>query len=250
MTQEIRSEVGMNKTGIMMSPIDSAEAREGAENYTHPSEGDATAIAENRILMMKESGSIGSIPIPMTPKGMLSSIKERLKTGAQPFLDKLGERIAFERTGVRLYEALISKYHGSMDKKALPPLAMIEQFHQEELLHYYMVTDIMTELGGDPTAMTPAADVAAVASQGWVSIITDPRTTFTQSLEIILQAELVDNAGWELLIELADSADLEDVVKSFTKALNEEEKHLQHVKEWVTELTLSGESMIQKKTRH
>lgn len=250
MADSIRSEVGMNKTGIMMSPIDSAESREGAMEYTHPPEGDSTAIAENRIQMMKESDTIGTVPMPLTAKGIVSSLKERLNTGGQPFLDKLGERIAFERTGVRLYEALLSKYHGTKDKKALPPLKILEQFHHEELMHFYMVCDVMTELGGDATATTPAADVAAVASQGWVQVITDPRTTFSQSLEIILQAELVDNAGWELLVDLAEAAGLDDISESFTNALKEEDIHLENVREWVSQLTLTGEAMVQAKTRH
>lgn len=250
MNGEIRAGVGMNRTGTMMSPIDSAEAREGAHDLTNPSEGDTSGLANNRILYMKESDPIGSIPMPVTPKGIFSAVKGKMMTGSNVFLDKLGERIAFERTGTRLYEALISKYQGTMSKKNLPPLKLIEQFHHEELLHFYMLTDVMTELGGDPTAVTPAADVAGVAAMGWVKIITDPRTTFSQSLEIILQAELVDNASWELLIDLADSVGLDELSKQFSKALEEEEVHLQHVKQWVTQLHLSGNSEINSKTRH
>lgn len=250
MTQQTRSEVGMNKTGIMMSPIDSAESRDGAVDYTIPTEGDNTLLAENRILYMKEADTLGSIPLPASVKGIFSSIKERMSTGSNVFLDKLGERIAFERTGVRLYEGLLSKYAGTADKKALPPFEMLEQFYQEELLHFYLVSDVMTEIGGDPTAITPAADVCAVASLGWVQVIADPRTTFAQSLEIILQAELVDNAGWEMLIDLALSAGLEDVAEQFKIALEEEMFHLENVRTWVSQLCATGESVVNVKRKH
>jgi ferritin-like protein len=250
MKEQLRPELGMNKTGIMMSPIDSAETREGAEEYTHPPEGDSSLIAENRIRYMKDADSLGTVPMPATMKGMLSSIQEKIATGGHAFLDKLGERIAFERTGTRLYEALLSKYNGTSNKGALPPLKLLEQFHHEECLHFYMLCDIMTEMGGDPTAMTPAADVSAVASQGWISIMADPRTTFAQCLEIILQAELVDNASWEMLIDLAETAGLDDISQQFTKALDEENFHLLNVRDWVNQLVVSGESVVDVKARH
>lgn len=240
----------MNKTGAMMSPIDSAEAREGAMELTNPTSGDSSEIAENRILYMKEADPIGTIPLPATPKGLFSSLKGKLTTGSNVFIDKLGERIAFERTGVRLYEALLSKYAGTSNKKALPPLKLLEQFHHEEQLHFYMLCDVMVEIGGDPTAVTPAADVAGVSGMGLVKVITDPRTTFTQSLEVILQAELIDNACWELLIELADNMGMEDLSQQFQRALEEEENHLQHVKEWVTQLNVAGDSSVNFKARH
>lgn len=249
MKEQLRPELGMNKTGIMMSPIDSAETREGAVEYTHPPEGDSSAIAENRISYMKDADLLGTVPMPATMKGMLSAIQEKVKTGGHALIDKLGERIAFERTGVRLYEALLSKYAGNDNKASLPPLKLLEQFHQEECMHFYMVSDVMTELGGDPTAMTPAADVCAVASQGWVSVITDPRTSFAQSLEIILQAELVDNAGWENLIDLAEGAGLDEIAKQFQKALEEEAIHLSNVREWVNQLIVSGESVVDVKMK-
>jgi hypothetical protein len=102
----------------------------------------------------------------------------------------------------------------------------------------------MTDLGGDPTAITPAADVAAVAAQGWVQVIADPRTTFRQFLEIILQAELVDNAGWELLIELARKAGLDALSEPFGKTLHKVNYHLENVSEWVRSLCLSGTSSL------
>lgn len=233
-----------------MSPLDSTETKKGADKYTAPPSGDLRRIVENRLSYMKDADALGTVPMPGTLKGMLSSIQEKLATGGHSFIDKLGERIAFERTGTRLYEALLSKYEGTANKSALPPLKLLQQFYQEERRHFAMVCEVMTEIGGDPTAMTPAADVCAVASQGWVAIMADPRTTFPQCLEVILQAELVDNAGWELLVDLAQTAGLDDVSKRFTQALEEENFHLENVRNWVSQLVVNGESIVDVKTQH
>jgi rubrerythrin len=231
---------GMNRTGIMISPINAAMTEKGAIKLTHPSIGDSSAIGNNRIRYALESDPVGTIPIPTSLKGVASSVVENMVFGQHIFLDKLGERIAFERSGVRLYEALISKYYSSSKQKNLPPIEKIEEFFLEERKHFDMACAVMVKLGGDPTAMTPAADVVGVASMGWVQVLADPRTSFLQSLEIILQAELVDNACWELLIEMAQKLGIKNAVADFQIALEEEQEHLVHVKQWVQELTMEG----------
>lgn len=244
------AELGMNRTGTLMSPVDAMDAKRGAEELTVPPAGDSSAIAENRISFMLEYDEIGSVPMPASLKGMITTVQEKLRIGHHAFLDKLGERLAFERTGTRLYEALLSKYQASDDKEILPPLSKLEQFYQEELLHFYMLTDIVTELGGDPTAITPAANIGAMSSIGWLQVMSDPRISFVQSLEILLQAELVDNAGWELLITLADETGLTEISEQFQKAQEEENVHLESVREWVNNLILSGEATVDVKIKH
>lgn len=240
MIKETNSEMGLNRTGTKMSPINSEKTIEGAERLTTPPPGTGSQIAENRIRYMKEADSIGSIPFPASIKGMAASIQEKLLTGNLALIDKLGERIAFERTGTRLYEALLCKFHGSSNKKILPDLNRIEQFYLEELKHFQHATQAMLKIGGDPSALTPAADISGTASLGWIQIMSDPRTNFLQSLEIILQAELIDNAGWELLIEIAEKTGLNEMAVGFQQCLNEEEFHLITVKQWVMELTLNN----------
>lgn len=238
--ETIEANLGINKTGALTSIKEALKTKEGAESLTTPPPGDSSLLGENRVLYMQEGGPVGSVPVPMTVKGLMSSAQEKLMMGNHVFMDKLGERIAFERTGTRLYEALISKYQGTSDQEGLPDLITIEQFYMEELKHFNMAAEIMMKLGGDPTAMTPSADIAGVAGMGWIQVINDPRTTFLQSLETILQAELVDNACWETLIELAANLGLNEAVDEFTVALQEEIIHLRTVKQWVTELNLDG----------
>jgi hypothetical protein len=220
----------MNRTGTIISPLDSIKTIKGASELTHPTKGDCTEIGNNRILHMQEAEGIGSI-----------AFNEQIMTGNHAMMDKLGERLVFERMGARLYEALITKYNGTNHQERLPELTRIEQFYLEKLKHFQNVSEVITNLGGDPTALPPAADVIGAATQGWIQVLTDPRTTFLQSLEIMLHLELVDNAGWELMIELAERNGLGDLAIQFQQILDEEAFHLITVKQWVQELTLNNE---------
>ena len=109
-----------------------------------------------------------------------------------------------------------------------------------------MLRDAMTELGADPTAMTPAADVIGVASSGLLQVVTDPRTTLPQSLQALLTAELTDNDGWQRLIELARLHGKEGMVARFEAAKAAEEVHLAEVRRWVSvETSLEAQRDLQ-----
>jgi tRNA isopentenyl-2-thiomethyl-A-37 hydroxylase MiaE len=166
-------------------------------------------------------------------------------------MDKIGERIAFERGGTRLYEALIRKYEvleeigaaGSMpvplDASGDSVYSTMVRICDEEHAHFLMLSEAMKSLGGDPTAQTPCADVVATASLGLLQVVSDPRTTLAQSLSAVLTAELTDNAGWELLIALAEQAGEDDITDRFRVAMVEEEQHLVTIRAWVKALALS-----------
>jgi tRNA isopentenyl-2-thiomethyl-A-37 hydroxylase MiaE len=229
---------GLNRTGMKMSPADSEQLESGTSQMTNPPVGDASAIMANRIRFIQEADSIGSMPGSFD--GVLSAIQERALGGSHSFLDKVGERLAFERIGARLYEALLSKYHASEEKSTLPELERLEQFYLEEIKHFHLLVETMNKLGADYTALTPSADLAGVTAAGLVQIISDPRTSFSQSLEALLQAELIDHASWELLIELAEKVGLTEVATHFQVALEEESLHLQLIKDWVKQFNLRG----------
>jgi len=125
MKHESNPSLGINRTGVSISPIDSHRTIKGAQELRPISEGNASGIAENRIRYIREAESMGSIPIPLTLKGITESIQEQIMTGNHSIMDKLGERSAFERIGTRLYEALLVKYEASEHKEMLPELARI-----------------------------------------------------------------------------------------------------------------------------
>jgi hypothetical protein len=178
-------------------------------------------------------------------KGVATTGVSAIKgVNATVLIDKLGERLAFERTGTRLYGALIAKCESSEALPSGPTLADLQQIQAEELRHFELVRDAMTSLGADPTAVTPSADIAAVASTGVAQVIADARTTLMQSLEAILIAELVDNDGWSLLVDLTRAAGHEEMAKRFETANEVEEEHLMKVRGWVTDNTIALEKPI------
>lgn len=156
------------------------------------------------------------------------------------FLDKLSERLAFERTGTRLYEALYNKCETLGEVTPGPTLEEIAHIGSEELDHFLMINNVITEIGGDPTVQSPCADVAGVASFGLMQILTDPRSSMAQCLQAMLIAELTDNDSWQLLIKLAENLGYDDLKTQFETALSHEEEHLQNVRQWLSECVMDS----------
>lgn len=226
-----------NRTGIQTSPELAEEAIEGAANSTPSSEGGAEEIAESRGGYIAEGFPIGSMPsMPVSEEGEA----DEEEAGMAVLLDKLSERLAFERTGTRLYEALLNKCEMLGEETPGPTLEEIQHIGREELEHFLLINETISELGGDPTVQSPSADVGAVASLGIMQVLTDPRSSMSQCLQAILIAELTDNAGWELLIQLAENLGYTDMATEFQTALEHEEEHLQNVRTWLSECVLES----------
>src|SRR5690606_27053845 len=100
--------------------------------------------------------------------------------------------------------------------------------------------DCLVALGADPTVQTPGADLAGVKVAGLVQLIADPRTTFAQSMEAMLLAELADLEGWRLAMALAESAGRDDLAALCRRAMADEEIQLDRIREWWAGLCLSG----------
>lgn len=233
------TQTGKNRTGIDLSPVDKKLLIEGALATIPSSDGDESAIYETRAEYLEDGGSIGTMAPPATIKGVASTVVDAMKgTSATVFLDKMGERLAFERTGSRLYETLLGKFDASAPLPGGPERADLEKIHREETAHFEMLREVMLSLGADPTCLTPSADVQAVCSMGLLQVIADPRMNLKQSLEAILVAELVDNECWPVLIELARAGGHAEIVEKFERALAEEMQHLVNVRAWVQNATL------------
>jgi hypothetical protein len=57
-------------------------------------------------------------------------------------------------------------------------------------------------------------------------------------LQALLTAELTDNDGWRLLIQLADSFGFGETKTEFETALANEVVHLQNVRNWLSECVM------------
>ena len=225
-----------NRTGVQTSPELARELIEGASAAAPSSEGGPEDIAEYRVDYIKEGFPVGSLPT-LPASGEASADEET--AGMAVLLDKLSERLAFERTGTRLYEALINKCEVLGESSPGPTVAQLQEIREDELRHFLLLNRAITALGGDPTVQSPCADTVQVASLGLLQVLTDPRTNVAQCLQAILTAELTDNDGWQMLINLAGELGHAEMAAEFQTALASEETHLASVRGWLEELVLT-----------
>lgn len=254
--------LGMNRTGMQMSPLNGSGMMDYANAHAQDAPADEGQMQAMHRAYVEEADKLGSVPVPGTLKGVVKATAAKM-TGNRPevLIDKLGERLAFERTGTRLYEAMIMKVSGVQGAGDLEPpdndnaetdayealgtdgnlqavgsrvdLLTLQRIRGEEQAHMMLVRQALEELGADPTAMTPCADMAGVTAMGLMQTLTDPRTTVAQCLNALLTAELSDHAGWELLMELAEDLGHDEMAVRFSVAATTEAEHLSIVKEWL-----------------
>jgi demethoxyubiquinone hydroxylase (CLK1/Coq7/Cat5 family) len=150
-----------------------------------------------------------------------------------PVLDKLGARLQFERTGTRLYDALISKLDAYGGFDGGPSRQQLIEIRDQEHGHALLAQELIRSLGGDPTMVTPCASLQATASRGIVDVLVDPRTSLIDCLETILVAELADQDSWAALARSAESLGDAALTAKITQAQQTELQHLKKVRGWL-----------------
>jgi rubrerythrin len=227
------TDLGPNRTGADRSPANVADAVDYASKFVTPvlmPEG----LTAARVQYSLEAEPSGSMAPPSSAMGKAASVVQALKgNNASVFLDLLAERLAFERTGTRIYESILIKFDAGEPRTDGPSRAELEQIRDDEISHFLMLTEVVRSLGADPTLMSPSADAVAVASSGIVKLVQDPHTTLTQALKGALMAELTDNESWTLLADLATQLGHDEIATRFRAALEVEERHLEQVRAWV-----------------
>jgi rubrerythrin len=215
----------MNQSGMQTAP-DAGEAMLENTKLTKPRKGDERDLAKIRMEYAKDADPVGTIPEPVPP-GIAGIL-----------MDKLGERLAFERSGTRLYDALLVKC--AADESGVVSSKDIKHIRDEEAMHFALLGAAIQSLGGDPTAQTPGADVAGVEGAGLMQVLNDPKTTLAQALHAILVAEMTDNAAWDELIELTSQVGNDELVARFSKARDHEKEHLEKVHDWYRDAARAG----------
>ena len=150
------TEIGVNHSGIAIAPAAANKMMENTK-LTKPTRGDETTLAGVRVAYAREADPVGSLPEPK-----VAGLKAVL-------MDKLGERLAFERSGTRLYDALMAKCEAAQD--CAVPAKELQHLRDEEAMHFALVGAAIQSLGGDPTAQTPSADVTGVEGAGLVTVL-------------------------------------------------------------------------------
>lgn len=236
MDQQTR--MGLNRTGIHMSPRDIQKMLDETAHVPYP-EGDAGTLMRAHGTFIAEAGRIGSVPLPVTLRGAWESSKEMVVgNNPQVLFDKLGERLAFERSSVRLYDAVLTKCLAVPDSMPKNGEDLLRHFRNEETLHFQIIEEAMQALGADPTAQTPGADVCGIECAGLVQLVSDPRSAMSHCLHALLCAELIDHDGWELLIALTQKTGHDNLARRFSLVLQQENEHLIQMRALFERLTM------------
>jgi ferritin-like metal-binding protein YciE len=226
--------VGMNRTGLDMAPLARDTMIEYAKTHTVAAPDNDRSFEAVHMAYIEEAERVGSVPVPASFTDAATTAASKVAgKRIEALIDKLGERLAFERAGTRLYEAMLLKCSAPGEGNSLIDLAALARIRDDEEMHFHLVHKCIEELGADATAMTPCADLVGVQGMGLMQVISDPRTTIAQALNALLAAELTDNAGWELLIELAEQSGQKDRATEFDAALQSEQQHLAMVQGWL-----------------
>jgi bacterioferritin (cytochrome b1) len=161
-------------------------------------------------------------------------------------VDVLTERLTFERTGVRLYDKLMERVRSSREPAIAKMLGQLKEHRDQEKEHEEWLEQQIRRLGGDARGSTGKSRLVETESKGIEEVILSDKADVPQMFHALLAAELVDNAGWDLLVELADEADDDEAKRAFKKRLHEEEEHLIFARRAVESFTVHevlGESV-------
>jgi rubrerythrin len=163
-------------------------------------------------------------------------MKKLAQAHPEKLLDLLNERLTFERTGVKLYDMVLAKLNICKDQTFTPMIGQIKSVREQEKEHEEWLEDCIRALGGTAHEETDLSELITRESKGVLDVVaTDDE--IPHLFHAVLTAELVDNNGWKLLLELADEADDDEARREFRKRTREEEDHLVFIRSVVAALT-------------
>ncbi|HAO24189.1 MULTISPECIES: ferritin-like domain-containing protein [unclassified Methylophaga] len=172
------------------------------------------------------------------PDGTAGDIKKVHQHNTELLLHKLGQRLAFERASVRLYEALIIKCLANRKEiKTVISLDQLRQFRDEEVEHSLLLKTAIETLGFDPDEWIPDTDSTLLASLQIPKVFTKKNTTVLQCLESVLIFATNDNSEWHTLHELFTNMGLKDLADEFNQALEEDSRQLEALSRWIYQLS-------------
>ena len=159
------------------------------------------------------------------------------KKNKEKVLDMLCERLCFERSGVKLYDKILERMQESKEPNIRKMLDQMQEHRDQEKEHEEWLEACIRKLGGDDKKLTEKARLVTEESKGIEEVVMkDPQ--LPHLFHALLAAELVDNAGWDLLCQIADEADDTPAKKEFKKRLHEEEEHLILMREAMKKLAM------------
>jgi rubrerythrin len=162
------------------------------------------------------------------------------RNNPEKLIDLLSERLFFEREAVKLYDALMAKLVRSNDPEIHRTLWTLRAHRNEEKAHEEWLEAQILALGGDVMAVTDLVALARTEAVGIEAIVLDGDNEPVHLFHALLAAELADNAGWDLLVALADEAGDRDAKKQLKMRLHEEDDHVAFARRALASLTRSS----------
>lgn len=142
----------------------------------------------------------------------------------------LCERLEGERAAVMLYDAVIGKLRTSNEEGARRILPTIHEHRNEACEHEEWLAKTIESLGGSPHVRSAEAELVRRESAGMIDIVRND-DDMQHLLHALMSAELLDNAGWDLLVELADEANDIEALRELERRKSEQEDHLVFLRE-------------------
>jgi bacterioferritin (cytochrome b1) len=153
-------------------------------------------------------------------------------------VDVLNERLAFERAGVKLYDRVLEVMRATANENVTAMIPEMQKHRDEEKEHEEWLEERIRALGGDAHAETERSRLVTRESKGIEDVVMSD-AELPHLFHALLAAELVDNAGWDLLVQIADEAGDRAAKREFKKRLHEEEDHLLFVRKAVERLAFA-----------
>ncbi len=147
------------------------------------------------------------------------------KTNPEKVIDLLAERLAYERSGVKLYDAILKKVKASRHTQLKKLAKELKEHRDHEVEHAEWCEEQIRALGGDPDEKTEKALLVEIEAQGIEEIIFGD-APLSQMFHALNMAELGDNAGWAQLVGIAEQCGDEEARAEFQERLDHEEEHL------------------------
>jgi len=148
-------------------------------------------------------------------------------------MSMLSEFLAVEQGGQKLYQKALAQVRDPDVVKRF------QTFYEQTVKHEQILTRIISELGGDPTRISPTARIAASKAQELT-----PAQIELNAMENILLAETKDHADWELLGKIARQTTEPQLSSTLKPAVDEveseEEDHLNWTGSRMAELSMKA----------
>ena len=157
-------------------------------------------------------------------------MKKFLETNREKVLDLLLARLAYERAGVKLYDTILARMRASGSQDVMRMEQEMAEYRDEEKEHEEWLEEQIRAAGGDAHGDSEMARLEETEASGVEQIVLGGREPLSKMFHALLVAELGDNAGWDLLAQLAAEAGDHEAKRAFKKRLHDEEEHLLFVR--------------------